>query len=1179
MQACCGSLAIFFLLIVATSSKGETPALVPENLAKGKVATASSSQDEARDASRGNDGNPATRWCADGAGANQWWQVDLGKAEEIAGCRVVWEFDERTYRYKIEGSDDAKKWALLVDQTKGELRNQIQTHQFEAKGFRYVRITITELPNETWASFFEFEVHGKKMVANDPKSNPPVAPRDLKGTTLQGVTAPTGFNVTLFAAPPDICYPTCLAAGPDGVLFVGVDLNGSLGAKPGKGKVVRCIDTDGDGKADKFNVFTEVDSPRGLWWDDNTLYVLHPPFLSAYRDVDGDGIADKHEVLVKGIGFDLKTRGADHTTNGFRMGIDGWMYIAVGDYGFTKAEGKDGRALQLRGGGIVRVRPDGSGLELVCDGLRNIYDVAVSPTLDLFTRDNTNDGGGWDVRLAHNHMTGHYGYPRLFTHFPEEIIQPLFDYGGGSPTGSLYLDEPGFPEGYGTGLYTCEWGRSAVDLHPLKIDGSTYKADKKTFLQFPRPTDIDVDGSSRLYVSSWKDGGFDFSNPNVGFVARVTAKDWKLVPFPDLKKSSDEELAQQIGSNSHTRRLYAQREILRRGPKPIFADKLERLASGGDSFAVSVAAIFTLKQLLGEKSHEALLRLAKQQNIREYALKAVADDLKQLANASPQPFLDALKDPNPRVRLQAVIALNRLNKPETASAILPLTADEDAVIAHIAINALVALKAGDVCLKALDSADPTVYSGALRVLQSLHEPAVVDGLLARLAETKDEKLRKGMLRTLARLAQKEAEWDGKWWSTRPDTRGPYYNPVAWKETEKIRKALKEALLSANGETLKVLIPELYRNRVELPEIPEKLLALAKDDPAFHRLAVTVFAASSNLPTEAVPLFLALAGNAKEPAEERAKALKTLSKLNGNAQVRAAVIDFLTKEDKVPPEIEKVWQDFVRDGRRVDEVADFVKMAAESSPAKRELAFGILATAADRNLGNKENRALAENAVLLAWTKPEAALPLLKAVTRLNLTSYAPQIRPLVDGSDVAVASAAKATMAALKIDPKARNLPLIGKLKPEEIVSLVLKEKGNAELGSRLFNRSGCINCHTIAPTDMPKGPPLAGIAARYSKNDLLESILQPSAKIAQGFETHLFELSSGKKITGFVTKESATEVEVRDGNGVVTILKKSDIEERKTSKVSVMPEKLADNLTVPELASLLAYLESLKGK
>ncbi len=83
------------------------------------------------------------------------------------------------------------------------------------------------------------------------------------------------------------------------------------------------------------------------------------------------------------------------------MGLDGYLYVAVGDFGFMQAEGTDGRRLQLRGGGVVRLKPDGSDLQLYSIGTRNILEVAISPTLELFARDNTNDGGGWNVRFHH----------------------------------------------------------------------------------------------------------------------------------------------------------------------------------------------------------------------------------------------------------------------------------------------------------------------------------------------------------------------------------------------------------------------------------------------------------------------------------------------------------------------------------------------------------------------------------------------------------------------------------------------------------------------------------------------------------------------------------------------------------------------------------------------------------
>ena len=155
--------------------------------------------------------------------------------------------------------------------------------------------------------------------------------------------------MTLFAAPPDVSYPTCVAAAPTGEVFVGIDEDGSLGKAPDKGRVVRCIDTNGTGKADKFNVFAKMDHPRGLVWDDGKLYVLHPPFLTVYYDDNHTGVANRSEDLVTGISTEktVASRGADHTTNGIRLGIDGWIYIAIGDFGCLKAVGKDGTEAQL----------------------------------------------------------------------------------------------------------------------------------------------------------------------------------------------------------------------------------------------------------------------------------------------------------------------------------------------------------------------------------------------------------------------------------------------------------------------------------------------------------------------------------------------------------------------------------------------------------------------------------------------------------------------------------------------------------------------------------------------------------------------------------------------------------------------------------------------------------------
>lgn len=258
-----------------------------------------------------------------------------------------------------------------------------------------------------------------------------------------------GLEVTRFSDHERTPTPACLTAHANGDVYVGVDLNGSLKVEADQGRIMKLVDHDHDGVIDEGIVFAELGNPRGLIAVGEDVFVLHAVYegnkitsidLSKLTDADGDGKADGAPVpLIKGIST-LKfnnERGVDHSTNGIAMGIDGWIYIAVGDFGFVDATDASGKKMTMLGGGIVRVRPDGTEMEVYTHGLRNIYDVAIDPFMNIFTRGNSNDGGGWNVRFTHQIQSGEYGYPMLFMHFTEEIIPALADTRGGSGTGAI----------------------------------------------------------------------------------------------------------------------------------------------------------------------------------------------------------------------------------------------------------------------------------------------------------------------------------------------------------------------------------------------------------------------------------------------------------------------------------------------------------------------------------------------------------------------------------------------------------------------------------------------------------------------------------------------------------------------------------------------------------------------
>ncbi len=1310
--------------------------LVPVNIARGKKATASASQD-GHPPEHAVDGKEETRWCSPNNDAGQWWQVDLGEPQELTGIEIQWESDAN-YRYKVEGSADEKTWQMLSDLTKSDSQEQTQTLKFTAQGMRYVRLTTTQLTPGHWGSFFEFAVHGTKFEERTVSGGSDLKPRNIKGTgLLSGIKAPPGFEVTLFAAPPDVNYPTCLATSPDGTVYVGVDENGSIDRKEGRGKIVRCRDTDGDGKADEFQTFAKIDSPRGIvvssvGWASSpssssggngkikdeegragspsyktSLIVLAPPNLYAFHDDNGDGESDRTETLVNGIGFDLKFRGADHTTNGIQVGIDGWIYVAVGDYGFIKATGADGHELAYRGGGIVRCRPDGSELEVVSRGQRNIYDVAISPELDLFTRDNTNDGGGWNVRLSHVPHGGHMGYPSLFINFPDEIIPPMADYGGGSPCGSLFIDEPTLPEGLGTSLYTCDWGRSIVYRHPLTKHGAGFTAEQEPFVELPRPTDMDIDASGNIYISSWRDGGFNFSKPEVGYVVKVRppavlqqVRDEPLQGSPvaprqearvprdsrseaalanntdgasRLLSRSDratlergeqhrDDLLKSLASASHIARLNAQRDILARGESPEVVSGLERLAASNSSVAVRVAAIFTLKQLLGEKSHPTLVKLAKDASIREQALRALADRTTQLGNTpivqtgavdvrrgSPDPaetddrrsplqtgdksiepkqkdvgdlrsgnrrgqetraelapLIEALSDGNARVRLQAVRGLGRFGKlsNETLVKIVPLTVDADPVVAHVAIDSLVRLNAGQVCLAALDATPFEQRLGAAAVLKHLHDPAVVAGLIDWLGRPitpmpdgpTSQAITYGTTRSLVlaalcRLHSKEGEYTGDWWSTRPDTTGPYYKPVAWSETERITKVLQTELAKGDAGTVKGLLVQLKRHKIELPGTTERIVELAHADQTFFVQAVELLVPGSSAMSGDAARFLEVAATlGKSNAELRVKALRGLQRRTSQPEVLEIALRTFGEIDEAETnaDVIAVWNEFIREpifGKHVAKLGqqiDSPDASVAAIPLVREYFYAILIQAADNPRGEKAERDAALKIVERAWSQPELAISLLRAIGRSNAESQSLAVTTQLKSERPEVKAAAQFAARKLELDqepPLDPKKPLVGSLKYDEMLSAIAAVKGDDKYGKKLFARQGCSACHTVSQNEPPKGPLLLDIAKRYKKEELIESIMKPSAKLAQGFESQFFVTTEGKVHDGFVVRESGDDVELRTVAGISIVLKKSSIDERGKREVSIMPLGLVDKLNADQVASLLAYLDSLRGK
>jgi putative heme-binding domain-containing protein len=143
----------------------------------------------------------------------------------------------------------------------------------------------------------------------------------------------------------------------------------------------------------------------------------------------------------------------------------------------------------------------------------------------------------------------------------------------------------------------------------------------------------------------------------------------------------------------------------------------------------------------------------------------------------------------------------------------------------------------------------------------------------------------------------------------------------------------------------------------------------------------------------------------------------------------------------------------------------------------------------------------------------------------------------------------------------------------------LLAASGDPRRGRDVFqNIAQCSACHT-APgiTGRQFGPDLSHIATRYTPDQLLEQITQPSKTIAEGFTPYTLETTEGDSITGFVVSRTPSEVVIKDATLELQKIPTNEIKSLKPQALSLMPQGLLDNLAPQDAADLLKWLESLK--
>ncbi|MBX6315175.1 MAG: HEAT repeat domain-containing protein, partial [Isosphaeraceae bacterium] len=716
-----------------------------------------------------------------------------------------------------------------------------------------------------------------------------------------------GWTIELIAKAPEVLFPTAIVVAPDGTIFVGQDPMDMPG--PPTEPIDSIVALHPDGRRTLFA--DKLWSVMGLEWIDGALYVVHAPFLSVFRDTDGDGRADAREDLMTGLG--PKQPGFnglnDHIASGCRLGMDGFLYIAVGDKGIPRGVGKDGTTIQLHGGGVIRIRPDGTGLEVVSTGERNPLSVALSVADDIFTYGNDDDSKRWPNSLTHHIVGGHYGYPYQFLNAPARCLPILAGQMGGSGAQGICYNEAGLPAQYRGDLFFCDWGLQTVFRFRLEKAGGTFrlkarenfveKGDLPDFRPFSMA--VSPDGTA-LYLVDWAFNGWLAKGPQTGRIYRLRYEGPDRVapasrPRPAANGRLDPIQARaQLDDPALSVRLAAQRELARGGAGQARL-LIERLRQG-EPRTGRLHALWALDAINTPEARQAI-RAALHDNEAALRLQAarsagIRRDREALASLGA-----LLKDADAAIRREAAIALGKMGDPEAGPWLYEALGDPDPFAAWSIRSAIRALKAWDAARLEAALRDPRRRDDALKLADEAWAVPVVDALIAAFSQTGEAAMRERLLTVLAGLYRRYPEWSGHWFGTNPLAGSMPQKTRAW-SPEGMSRVLIGLARGLNDPETSVRRRAIAGLRAVGPPAAPHLRERIAREPDPDNLKALAEALGALSDTGSVPALASLVQAPGHPIEVRAAALDALGLIPGPAALRARLA--LVYEAKAPTEL-------------------------------------------------------------------------------------------------------------------------------------------------------------------------------------------------------------------------------------------------------------------------------------
>lgn len=971
------------------------------------------------------------------------------------------------------------------------------------------------------------------------------SPAQSANEAAKSFRMPEGFNVSVFAAEPDVQNPVAMTWDGRGRLWVAENYTyAERGVRFDARLRDRVVVFEAGGENGKFGTrrvfmdslqrLTSVEVGMGGVW------LMCPPHLLFVPDENGDLVPDGPAKVVLD-GFTAADVNHHNFANGLRFGPDGWLYgrcgaSSPGEVGLPGTPAAE--RVPLRGT-LWRYHPARKVVEVLSTGTTNPWGHDWDEMGELFFI-NTVNGHLWHAiagahfRRAHTidpnpHVYElmdqhadhwHFDTSRTWQESRDGVANALG--GGHAHVGMMIYQGENWPAKYRGGLFTLNFHGRRANHETLARHGSGYIARHAPDVfvvgdPWFRGIEISQGPDGGVFVLDWSDTGECHNSTGVnrtsGRIYHIVHGEGGPAKRFDLSLERGRDLAAMQASGNEWLVRQARLELATRaavGHKLTHGiEDLRALFAQPGDVRVKLRALWAL-HAVGAAPPEFLRAQLRHANehVRAWAVRLLTDSWPldtpmsrrpaRSEMASPEVVAEltrlAAGEPSGLVRLTLATVLQRVPAAQRVELARALTARQE--------------DAGDHNLPLM------VWYGLIPV--ALEQPA-----------------------ELARLAL-ECEW--------PTTRRLIARRLA-EEIETRPEHLNTLLAAAAGRPL-------AWQRDVLDGVAQALTGWrrAKKPAAWDALAAKLEQVGDPPMQARVRELNVLFGDGRALSEVKALALDARADL---AARKAALQAFIEAR---PPDLRDVCERALR-------VRFLNPIAARGIVVFDDPAIGDLLVTAYSTFFHPSERGAAIDALV---TRPTFARVLLQALgagklPREALTAFhARQIRGFEDAELTRLLTE---TWGDLR-ESAAEKAATIGRWKNE--LTPATLASGNKSAGRAIYTQL-CASCHTLYGEGTSLGPDLTG-AGRDNIDHLLENIVDPSAVVTADFQLTTVKLKDGRVLSGFVAAQTAQTITLR-GMGQSHSLERAEIASTERSSQSLMPEGLLETLSPEQRRDLLAYL------